>query len=46
MNKKKKKSELTRLILQTRLTRQTLDLCYESLITKWKKTLTGYHKIN
>jgi len=34
MKKKKKKSELTWLTLQTRLTRQTLDLCRESLITK------------
>jgi len=29
-----KKSELTGLTLQTRLTRQTLDSCRESLITK------------
>jgi hypothetical protein len=34
MKKKKKKSELIRLTLQSRLTRQTLDLCRESLITK------------
>jgi hypothetical protein len=32
--KEKKKSELTGLTLQTRLTRQTLDSRYESLITK------------
>jgi hypothetical protein len=44
--KKEKKSELTRLTLKTRLIRQTLDSCCESLIIKWKKTLTGYHKIN
>jgi hypothetical protein len=31
---KKKKSELTGLTLQTGLTRQTLDSCHESLITK------------
>jgi len=31
---KEKNSELTGLTLQTRLTRQTLDLCRESLITK------------
>jgi hypothetical protein len=31
---KEKKSELTRLTLQTRLTRQTEDPCHESLITK------------
>jgi hypothetical protein len=31
---KEKKSELTGLTLQTRLTRQTLDSCRESLITK------------
>jgi hypothetical protein len=34
MKKKKKKSELTGLTLQIRLTRQTLDSCRESLITK------------
>jgi len=33
-NEKKKKSELTGLSLQTRLTRQTWDSCHESLITK------------
>jgi hypothetical protein len=31
---KVKKSELTRLTLQTRLTRQTWDSCHESLITE------------
>jgi hypothetical protein len=31
---KKKKSELTELTIQTRLTRQTLDSCRESLIIK------------
>jgi hypothetical protein len=31
---KEKESKLTELTLQTRLTRQTLDLCRESLITK------------
>jgi hypothetical protein len=31
---KEKKSKLTGLTLQTRLTHQTLDLCRESLITK------------
>jgi hypothetical protein len=31
---KVKKSELTRLTLQTRLIRQTWDLCHESLITE------------
>jgi hypothetical protein len=31
---KKKKSELTGLIRQTRLTRQTWDPCHDSLITK------------
>jgi len=31
---KEKKSELIGLTPQTRLTRQTLDLCRESLITK------------
>ena len=31
---KKKKKNLTGLTLQTRLTRQTLDWCRESLITK------------
>jgi hypothetical protein len=34
MKKKEKKYELTGLTLQTRLTRQTLDLRHESLITK------------
>jgi len=34
MKKKKKKSELTGLTLQTRLTRQTWDSCHESLITE------------
>jgi hypothetical protein len=34
MKKRKKKSELTGLSLQIRLTRQTLDSRYESLITK------------
>ena len=38
---KEKKSELTGLILQTKLTRQTLDSCSESLITKQKTKLTG-----
>ena len=38
---KEKKSELTRLTFQTRLTRQTLDSCRKSLITKQKKKLTG-----
>jgi hypothetical protein len=33
-DEKEKKSELTRLTLQTRLTRQTLNSCRESLITK------------
>ena len=33
-----KKYELTGLTLQTRLTRQTLDLCRKSLITKLEKT--------
>jgi len=33
MKKRKKKSELTGLTLQTRLTRQTWDLRHESLIT-------------
>ena len=31
---KEKKSELTGLTLQTKLTRQILDLCRESMITK------------
>jgi hypothetical protein len=31
---KKKKSELTGLTRQTRLTRQTWDPCHDSLITK------------
>jgi len=31
---KEKKYELTGLTLETRLTRQTLDSCHESLITK------------
>jgi hypothetical protein len=34
MKKKKKKSELTGLTLQTRLTRQILDSRHENLITK------------
>jgi len=34
MKKKKKKSELTGLTLQTRLTRQILNSSRESLITK------------
>jgi len=34
MKKEKKKSELTGLTLQTRLTHQTWDSCHESLITK------------
>ena len=34
MKKNKKKYELTRLTLQTRLTRQTLDSRRKSLITK------------
>ena len=38
---KEKKSELTGLTLQTRLTRQTLDLCRESLIIKQKKKIDG-----
>ena len=38
---KEKKSKLTGLTLQTRLTRQTLDLCRESLITKQKKKIDG-----
>jgi hypothetical protein len=33
-DEKEKKSELTELTLQTRLTRQTFDSCRESLITK------------
>ena len=36
---KEKKSELTGLILQTRLIRQTLDSCRENLITKQKKKI-------
>ena len=36
---KEKKYELTG------LTRQTLDLCRESLITKQKKKLTGYPEL-
>ena len=40
-----KKSELTGLTLQTRLTRQTLDSCRESLITKQKKKLTVYPEL-
>jgi hypothetical protein len=39
MKKKKKKSELTGLTLETRLTRQILDSCRESLITKYKKKI-------
>jgi hypothetical protein len=34
MKKKKKKSKLTGLTLQTKLTHQTWDSCHESLITK------------
>jgi hypothetical protein len=34
MKKKKKKSQLIGLTLQTRLTRQIWDPCHESLITK------------
>jgi hypothetical protein len=34
MKKKEKKSKLTGLTLQTRLTRQTCDSRHESLITK------------
>jgi len=34
MKKKKKKSELTGLTLQIRLTHQTWDSCHESLIIK------------
>jgi hypothetical protein len=34
MKKKEKKSEVTELTLQTKLTRQTWDLRHESLITK------------
>ena len=41
MKKKKKKSELTGLTFQTRLTRQTLDSRNESLITKQKKISTA-----
>jgi hypothetical protein len=37
MKKKKKKSELAGLTLQTRLTRQTWNSRHESLITKYKK---------
>jgi hypothetical protein len=37
MKKKKKKSELTGLTLETRLTRQILDSCRESFITKYIK---------
>jgi hypothetical protein len=33
-DEKEKKSKLTGLTLQTRLTRQTFDSCRESLITK------------
>jgi hypothetical protein len=33
-NEEKEKNQLTGLTFQTRLTRQTLDLCRESLITK------------
>ena len=39
--KREKKSELTGLTLQTRLTRQILDSCRESLITKQKKQFDG-----
>ena len=45
MKKKKKKSELIGLTLQTRLTRQTLDSCRESLITKSEKKLMGYPEL-
>ena len=38
---KEKKSELTELTLQIRLTRQTLDSCRESLITKQKIKFDG-----
>ena len=38
---KEKKSELTGLTLQTKLTCQTRDSCHESLITKQKKTIDG-----
>ena len=41
MKKKKKKSELTGLTLATRLTRQNLDSCRESLITKYIKKIDG-----
>jgi len=41
-----KKSELTGLTLQTWLTRQTLDSCRESLITKWKNKIDGLPRIN
>jgi hypothetical protein len=44
MNKKtneKKNSELTGFTLQTRLTRQIWDSRHESLITTYKKKLTG-----
>jgi hypothetical protein len=37
MKKKKKKSELIGLTLQTRLTRQAQDTCHDSLIIKKKK---------
>jgi hypothetical protein len=43
---KKKKSELIGLTLQTRLIRQTLDSCRESLSTKWKKKIDGLPRIN
>jgi len=36
-----KKSKLTGLTLQTRLTRQIWDSRHESLITKYKNKLTG-----
>ena len=37
MKKKKKNSEISRLILQTRLTCQIWDSCHESLITEYEK---------
>jgi len=46
MKKKKKKSELIGLTLQTRLTRKTWDSRHESLITKYKTQLTGLPRIN
>jgi hypothetical protein len=41
MKKKKKKSKLIGLILQTKLTRQTWDSCHKSLITNIEKNLAG-----